>query len=292
MKTEKSLKVPFLKSLTLLNGRRTGSAEDPWISLNDHWDELQRVAFTATTVQNTHDVEFHSGASELSPGHFNFPELHSHINFIWNGGGADTSIPEYNFEIRLTVKITGGTQTTGGLFEIIGVRNGGGHDRHIGIRGGLPYFRTWAGHGYYGDFNGIDVFDGQFHEWKLNVQSGLGQVATIDGVVVATSSYDHSDFHWSDTVRLGHSSDMGHFSGGEIKDVEIVDLSLGEGGNGFVYAENNFDWATHTGNLLMNGGADVYVRDYAAIIADDEESGIRLTWLFAISTLLLFLIVF
>lgn len=42
----------------------------------------------------------------------------------------------------------------------------------------------------------------------------------------------------------------------------------------------------------MNGGADVYVRDYAAILADDEESGIRLTWLFAISTLLLFLIVF
>jgi len=80
--------------------------------------------------------------------------------------------------------------------------------------------------------------------------------------------------------------------GGEIKDVEIIDLSAGGGGNGFVYAENNFDWASHTGNLLMNGGADVYVRDYAALIADDDASGIRLSWLLAISTLLLFLIVF
>lgn len=64
------------------------------------------------------------------------------------------------------------------------------------IRGGRPYFRTWTGAGYYGAFNGVDVFDGNFHQWDLIARAGEGQKAFIDGVLVAEHSYDHSDFNW------------------------------------------------------------------------------------------------
>lgn len=90
------------------------------------------------------------------------------MRWSWLNGGAAAAIPEYNFEIRLTVKLTGSMRNIG-LFNIIGVRNGGGHDRHIGIHSNRPYFRTWPGGGYHGDFNGVNVFDGNFHTWKLNV---------------------------------------------------------------------------------------------------------------------------
>jgi hypothetical protein len=58
-----------------------------------------------------------------------------------------------------------------------------------------------------------------------------------------------------------------------------------------LYAENNFAVASHVGNLMMHGGADVYVRDYAALTAVDVVASVRLTWLMALA-LLLFGIVF
>jgi len=81
-----------------------------------------------------------------------------------------------------------------GIFSINAQR--GGHDRHIGIKNGRPYYRTWTGSGYYGDFHGIDVFDGNFHQWELIARNGQGQKAYIDGVEVASHAYDHSDFYW------------------------------------------------------------------------------------------------
>jgi len=90
------------------------------------------------------------------------------MGWIWNRGGPDTNVPEYNFKISLNVKLDGNRGNVG-IFEIIGMRNGGGHDRHIGINGNLPYYRTWPGGGYGGNFNGIDVWDGNFHTWELVV---------------------------------------------------------------------------------------------------------------------------
>lgn len=68
----------------------------------------------------------------------------------------------------MNVKITGSGNM--GIFTINS--NAGGHDRHIGISGGRPYYRTWTGSGYHGDFNGINVYDGNFHLWELVVKDG------------------------------------------------------------------------------------------------------------------------
>lgn len=166
----------------------------------------------------------------------------------------------------------------------------GHHDRHFCVKGGRPYYRTWAGGGYYGEFNGVNVWDGNFHTWELTCQTGVGQKAYIDDVLVATHSYDHSDFDWKDIVRIGYSQDCGGNFYGEIKDVEII--AFQEGGNGLLYGENNFHWPSHTGNLMFHRGADVYVRNYAALLAEQDASGVRLSWLMAACTLLLMLFVF
>lgn len=207
--------------------RREGSAEDPWISLSDHHDELQRVAFVGDNDNDAYENILEYRFHELSQGHYktNYDTAYGYMRWSWMRGGP-APWPEYNFEIRLNIKILGNSRNMG-LFNIFGVRNGGGHDRHIGIIGGRPYFRTWPGSGYYGNFNGVNVFDGQFHEWKLNCQTGLGQVATIDGVTVATNGYDHSNFHWKDSIRIGHSYDIGANFYGEMKDIEIIDLNAG-----------------------------------------------------------------
>lgn len=96
-----------------------------------------------------------------------------------------------------------------GIFEIFGRLNGGGHDRHLCHCANQIYVRTWPGGGFWGGYQGVNVADGQWHSYKVNVQTGLGQKVYIDGIHTSSHSYDHSNFNWKDSVRLGYSHDCG-----------------------------------------------------------------------------------
>lgn len=102
---------------------------------------------------------------------------------------------------------------------------GSGHDRHICVINNRPYFRTWWGGGYYGNFPAnVDVFDGQFHQWDLIVKTGEGQKAYIDGSLVATHTHDRSNFDWKFNLWIGRSYDCGNTFVGSFKDVKYINL--------------------------------------------------------------------
>lgn len=86
---------------------------------------------------------------------------------------------------------------------------------------------------------------------------------------------------------IGYSYDIGGNFYGEMKNVKITNLALASGG--ILYGENSYNSPSHSAHLSVNGGADVYIRNTQA---DQGASGVRLTWLMAISTALLFLIFF
>ena len=53
---------------------------------------------------------------------------------------------------------------------------------------------------------------------KLKVQDKIGQRLYMDGKLVGTNKYDHSDFHGKNTLIIGH----GHHRtmiGGEMKNI-------------------------------------------------------------------------
>lgn len=116
-------------------------------------DELESVVFTGVNDDADWNASCSSGDCGGENGHW---VLHNqYVTFTWANGGPATEIPEHNFKIALDVKMT----STGnmGIFNIIGVLNGGGHDRHIGVHNSAPYYRTWTGSGYHGNFNGINA---------------------------------------------------------------------------------------------------------------------------------------
>jgi hypothetical protein len=114
-------------------------------------------------------------------------------------------IPEYNFTTELWMK-TAALNT--GIFGVN--EDGGGHDRHLYLNNGQLWARVWQGNGWN---TGVTLNDNQWHHIALTVQTGVGQKVYVDGNLVATYGYDHSDFNWQTNFHIGYSSDMGNFNG-------------------------------------------------------------------------------
>ena len=113
-------------------------------------------------------------------------------------------VPEYNFTIEFWAK----TQSQGTMFSV----QDEGNDRHIGTNSsGNPYIRVWSGGGW--TITTQNAADNEWHHWALTVESGVGQKVYLDGVLVGTYSYDHSDFNWQDRIYLGYGQDLEYFTG-------------------------------------------------------------------------------
>lgn len=114
-----------------------------------------------------------------------------------------------------------------GLFSL---RNetGFSNDRHIGIKDGRGYVRVWtrdtrrvyqepseeytAVQDWYFD-HGL-VNDGQWHQWTLTAETGVGLSMYIDDVLVSQKTdMDHSAFDWESHISLGYSKDIGYTTG-------------------------------------------------------------------------------
>jgi hypothetical protein len=114
-------------------------------------------------------------------------------------------IPEYNFTTELWMK-TAALNT--GIFGVN--EDGGGNDRNLYLNNGQLWARVYAGNGWN---TGVTLNDNQWHHIALTVQTGVGQKVYVDGNLVATYGYDHSDFNWQTNFHIGYSSDMGNFNG-------------------------------------------------------------------------------
>jgi len=125
--------------------------------------------------------------------------------------------PEQNFTIEMWAK----TDTSGGLLSVnAGSFSGsGGNDRHIYIsNSGNACFRVYNGSTW---CSSAKVNDNIWHHWMFVVETGAGQKFYLDGVLVGTNAYDHSDFTTQDRITIGYSADKGYFKG-LIDEVRIL----------------------------------------------------------------------
>ena len=80
------------------------------------------------------------------------------------------------------------------------------NDRHFFLIDGLPNQRVFNG-GSWSVNNISPLNDNQWHTWILTCKTGIGQTMIIDGKVVGTYQFDHSEFHWKQEFYLGFSID-------------------------------------------------------------------------------------
>jgi flagellar hook assembly protein FlgD len=119
------------------------------------------------------------------------------------------TVPEYNFTIEAWAK----TSNPGGLFSVnAGSFSGStGSDRNFYVNSsGYACFYVWKGPAW---CTNTYVADNNWHHWALVVATGVGQNAYIDGQLVGTNTYDHSDFNWPDRITIGYSYYGGYFNG-------------------------------------------------------------------------------
>ena len=86
---------------------------------------------------------------------------------------------------------------------------GGGHDRHIYLKGGKIHHRVWPG----GTFvvSHTNYADGNWHTLKLTSEKGQPITTVVDGQRLRDyKKVDQSNFDWASEIHLGHSKDMNH----------------------------------------------------------------------------------
>ena len=130
-------------------------------------------------------------------------------------------VPESNFSIEMWAK----TDAGGGLFSVNkGSFSGtGGNDRHMYIsNNGNACFRVYNGSTW---CSAAKVNDNAWHHWMFVTETGVGQKFYLDGVLVGTNAYDHSDFTTQDRLTLGYSADKGYFKG-LLDEVRILKRAL------------------------------------------------------------------
>ena len=118
-------------------------------------------------------------------------------------------VPERNFTIDLWAK----TDTGGGLLSVNAGNFAGssGNDRHMYVsNSGNACFRVYNGSTW---CSAAKVNDNIWHHWLFVTETGVGQKFYLDGVLVGTNPYDHSDFTAQDRVTIGYSGDKGYFKG-------------------------------------------------------------------------------
>jgi len=129
---------------------------------------------------------------------------------------------ETNITIILWVKTD---EADVGVFSVLKDKAGsGGNDRHFYLSGGVASHRVWMGSGW--ETNKA-INDGLWHQWALTVESSVGQRAYIDGTLVGSNSYDHSDFDWHDKVWVGFSNDAkSDYFTGVIDEISLYHQAL------------------------------------------------------------------
>ena len=157
-------------------------------------------------------------------------------------------VPEYDFIIEIRFRTTAATT---GIFSVLsGANGGGGHDRHVYVSDGAVCFRVWQGGGW---CTSKIVNDGNWHTVILTVRSGIGQFAYVDGSLVGTYPYDHSDFNWQDRIGIGWSNDGGGNFNGAIDMVAIYKIQTGSG-EGWYDSGASASFSISTTTISMGAG--------------------------------------
>jgi len=124
-------------------------------------------------------------------------------SFYWYGQ-AIKDLPDRNFEIRMQFKTK---SATAGLFQIIATHGRGGHDRHLALKGGRMYVRTWKGPGWMAAAK-TKYNNNRWHSVRLVVRNGKGQKLYVDNKLIGSNKYDHSDFNWKNSLQLCWNYDV------------------------------------------------------------------------------------
>jgi len=131
-------------------------------------------------------------------------------------------VPESDFTMSIRIKTE--TPDAGVMSVLDGEAGAGGHDRHLFLVGGNINFRVWQGAAWATE---AAVADGEWHHIALVVETGVGQTAYVDGDVIGTNAYDHSDFDWQKRVWIGFSNDAGsQYFTGLIDDAAYIEAAL------------------------------------------------------------------
>ncbi len=181
------------------------------------------------------------------------------------------AVPAHNFTIEAWAK----TSNPGGIFSVnAGSFSGSnGSDRNLYVNSnGYACIYVWQGPAW---CTNKYVADNAWHHWALVVSNGVGQTAYIDGQLVGSNAYDHSDFNWQDRITIGYGYYGGYFNG-LIDEVAVYNRALTADeisksyDAGFYAAlwHMDGDWTDATGNG-NNGTAT------GAIFSTDARMGIN-----------------
>ncbi|WP_236632959.1 LamG-like jellyroll fold domain-containing protein [Endozoicomonas elysicola] len=127
------------------------------------------------------------------------------------------------------------TDSAGGLFEV--VTGSSAFDREVYFENGELKAYVWQSGGAEIINGGANFNDGEWHH-VVHTYGGSagGQKLYVDGVEVASGSYDHSDFTSHSHIRLGYSlPGSSGFLNGEIAGVEVFDQGLTAGNVASIY---------------------------------------------------------
>ena len=137
--------------------------------------------------------------------------------FAGDGGAryinVSQTLPLTNFTYEMWVKTAA---PSGGILNLHD--GGSSFDRCLYIMGGQLYVYIWNGGAWNTNYT---INDNKWHHIALTVQSGIGQKVYVDGNLVATYIYDHSDFNWQTNFTIGYSATNISYFNGQIDNVRV-----------------------------------------------------------------------